>query len=258
MSKTEKHDGGRLIASQAELVGSITHELKGMLSSVEGGLYLIDSGVNKSNNRRISQGMQMLRRNVDRIKRNVSSVLYYVKDRKMDWQVHDTEELLKTAVSALEDRSAEFGARLKAELASYSIECDDFAVFSLLLNIADYALEASGASGEEFSPQVTLTVTADEDQVRFGILARGFEMDQATRDIILGEFYSPIGVMRKHLPVFIANKLVKAHGGKLDIDTAAAENQTSFSVQLPRVRAERLDEKKEGYDLDYLEREWNS
>lgn len=258
MSKTEKHEQKQLIASQAELVGSITHELKSMLSSVEGGLYLIDSGINKSNKRRVSQGMQMLRRNVDRIKRSVSSVLYYVKDRKLDWQVQDTEELLKTVINALEERSLELGVRLKTEPASYSLECDDFAVISILLNIADYALEACGASGEESSSQVIIAVTADEDQVIFDTLASGFEMKSTTREIILGEFYSPIGVMRKHLPVFIANKLVMAHGGKLEIDILAEKNTTLFSVQMPRERPAHLRGKADGADLAHLAHEWNS
>jgi hypothetical protein len=93
--------------------------------------------------------------------------------------------------------------------------------------------------------------------VNFDILARGLKMDPTTREIILGEFYSPIGVMRKHLPVFIANKLVKAHGGKLEIDISAEKNKTIFTVQMPRVRPAHLKGKEDNADLAYLAHEWN-
>ncbi len=69
-------DESLLIASQGELVGSITHDLKGMLSGVEGGLYFIDSGIKKDKKERLDEGLAMLKRNLARLREAVASVLF--------------------------------------------------------------------------------------------------------------------------------------------------------------------------------------
>ena len=51
---------------------------------------------------RIGQGHEMMKRNLDRIRRTVASQLYYVKDREINWSELTLRDLVLSAVEALQ------------------------------------------------------------------------------------------------------------------------------------------------------------
>jgi PAS domain S-box-containing protein len=65
------------------LVGSISHGIKGLLTGLDGGIYLVSSGFEKDDRARVTKGWQMAQRNVERIRSMVLDILYYAKDRDL-------------------------------------------------------------------------------------------------------------------------------------------------------------------------------
>ena len=65
------------------LVGSISHGIKGLLTGLDGGIYLVNSGFEKDRPERVTKGWEMVQRNVDRIRSMVLDILYYAKDREL-------------------------------------------------------------------------------------------------------------------------------------------------------------------------------
>jgi signal transduction histidine kinase len=49
----------------------------------------------------------------------------------------------------------------------------------------------------------------------------------------MGRYYAPKGTDRSHLSLFLAHKIVKSHGGSLDITSSPEELTTRFLVKLP-------------------------
>ena len=87
-----------LLQSQGELIGSIAHDLKGLINGIEGGMYFISSGMKKEKPERIGQGHEMMKRNLERIRRAVASHLYYVKDREINWKELGMPDMVSSAV----------------------------------------------------------------------------------------------------------------------------------------------------------------
>ena len=65
------------------LVGSISHGIKGLLTGLDGGIYLVNTGFEKDKPERVEKGWAMVQRNVDRIRGMVLDILYYAKDREL-------------------------------------------------------------------------------------------------------------------------------------------------------------------------------
>jgi len=231
---TKTPDGNaRFITSQNELVGSITHDLKGMLSGIEGGLYFIDSGIKKDKRERLDEGLAMLKRNLSRIRETVGSVLYYVKDRVIDWQPLDAQAIASRVVKGLEAHADGLGVELKVTRAEGTFAGDDFAVYSAILNLTQYALDACKLAKASPSPSVTLSASPTGTQVVFEIRAYGFVMgDEAVEDA-LTQYYSPRGADRSHLVLFMAHRLIKRHGGTLRISIDPDQGITCFEAGLP-------------------------
>jgi len=225
----------RLLASHDELVGSIAHDLKGMLSGTEGGIYLISSGIKKDNKDRLDQGLAMLRRNLRRIRKTVASVLYYVKVRQLTRQPVDVGKLIDSVAGELSELAGELRVSLKFEPASGSIEADEFAVFSLLVNLVEYALHGCSLDKTDGARKVTVTTSLTDTETVFDVLADGFRMEDEVRAIAFGRYYAPRGIDRSHLSLFIAHELAISHGGDLSA-TVLPSPATRFSVRLPAQR----------------------
>ena len=72
------------LASVGLLMSSISHGIKGLLTGLDGGVYLMTKGFEKNDSDRLKKGWEMLRRNIDRIRSMVQDILYYTKDRELE------------------------------------------------------------------------------------------------------------------------------------------------------------------------------
>lgn len=248
----------KLLKSKEELTGSITHEIKGLLSGIEGGIYLIRSGLEKNKVDWLEQGLEMVQRNLDRTRRIVGASLYYVKDRTIDWQPLEAKELLSSVQRELEPYATHLAIRLRLEDATGSFEADRMATFSILTNLATHAIEACNTAKMHATPTVTLSAASREDQVVFRILASGAVLEETTIQHALGDCYFPKGADRSHLASFVACKLAHQHGGTLRIEPNPEQGSTLFTVGFPLSRRSSVDSSPEADGTqDRFAKEWD-
>jgi signal transduction histidine kinase len=246
-----------ILASQGELVGSITHDLKGLLSGMEGGIYLVNSGLKKDKKERVEQGFEMMERNLSRMRRQVACVLYYVKDRQNNWESVEIKELAASVEKALSQQATHLGVGLDMRVNDGSFEADELAIHSLLVDLVQYSLEACALAKLKPSPSVKVRVTRTDAHITFKVSSDGFVIDEEARDHALGEFYSPRGVDRSHLGLFVAKKIAKSHNGNLQITSNADEGTTCFSVELPLTKSEASSDEGDSSTQEAMAREWN-
>ncbi len=224
-----------LIVSQGELIGSVSHDLKGLISGVDGGLYLIDSGLKKDKQERIDQGFEMLKRNLNRMRRQVSNVLYYVKDRELDLQLINIQEVFDSLEKAFSEYANYLGITLKIEKGVGSFSADDLAVYSLFANILEYLLENCRLVAGKVPIIITLSASMENDRVLFDFFVEGFSMEPEAKNYALSSYYSPKGVDRSHLGLFVSHKIAKNHNGTMAITSSLEEGSTRFMIRLPKV-----------------------
>ncbi len=228
-------DPDAVIGSIGELVGSLAHDLKGLLSGIDGGMYIASSGLKKGDQTRIDSGFGMAKRNLARINRTVSHLLYFVKDREVSWEPVDLEEVLDAVHSTLEGHAADLQISLRAESDTGTFESWELAVRSLLLNLAEYLLTLLGNVADKETASVVLSSRLEDRRVVFDVTGTGIELTQETIDRALEPYYEPDGSDRSHLAVFVANKIIHSLGGGLDISTPG-DRITRFTVELPRTK----------------------
>ena len=204
-----------LVTSQGELVGSIAHDLKGLINGIEGGMYFVSSGMKKGKQERVGQGHEMMKRNLDRIRRAVASILYYVKEREINWTELSIQGVVSSVVKAMEDRTGHLGVKMEIRAEDGRFEGDEFAVNSMLVNVVDYALEVCHRAQKETAASLVGSARVSEGWATFDLRTEGFSMEEESRQLALATYYAPRGVDRSHLSLFIANRIVRNHQGEL-------------------------------------------
>lgn len=224
------------LTSLGLMVGSISHGIKGVLTGLEAGLYLLESGLQKSDGGRIDEGMEVTRMMTDRIRNVVLTILQYAKQRELSWRdvtvAEFVDDLLAVVKPKIDPARIRFVCRIDGSPGSFQI--DTPILRSAFVNILENAIEACLADDSGKPHRIALAVRGTDDTVRFDIRDDGIGMDEETRDKVFTLFFSSKGTMGTGLGLFIAKKNIEQHGGVVELTSAAGQG-SHFQVDLPRI-----------------------
>jgi PAS domain S-box-containing protein len=216
------------------LVGSISHGIKGLLTGLDGGIYLVNSGFNKDKPERIKKGWDMVQRNVDRIRSMVLDILYYAKDRELSIDDIEVVGLVDEVRETLQKKAADLDVAIDFDVApdAGAFQGDASAIRAVLLNITENSLDACRADDQARKHRVKLGVRRVAPWIVFEIEDNGIGMDRETREKIFSLFFSSKGIKGTGLGLFIANKIVDKHGGTIKVDSEPGCG-SRFLIRLP-------------------------
>jgi len=222
------------LASIGLLVGSISHGIKGLLSGLDGGIYLINTGLEKDRPERVEKGWEMVQRNVSAIRSMVLDILYYAKDRELLLSDVSLEQLVSELRDVMAKKASDQGTVLEMEVRGEAgaLQGDYKAIRSMLVNILENSLEACRSDKGKDGHRVRLGVWRTAPWMVFEIEDNGIGMDRETREKIFSLFFSSKGIKGTGLGLFIANKIVDRHGGTIEVDSEAGRG-SRFLIRLP-------------------------
>ena len=233
----------RELQSQLESIGllisSVSHSIKGLLTGLDGGMYLVNTGLQKNNQQRISQGWEMVQRNIERIRGTVMNILYYAKKREPSWEAVAAPALVEEVCGLIEPKAREYGVSLRRDVdgGAGEFEADAKAVRSLLINLLENSVDACRVDTKKPSHAVTVGLKGFPDHLVFEIADDGIGMDRRTREKAFSLFFSSKGSEGTGLGLFIANGIAQAHRGQIGIESEL-DKGTRFVVKIPRSRKE--------------------
>ncbi len=229
--KTELQDN---LSNLGLMVGSISHGIKGLLTGLDGGLYLLDAGLIRQDLKKIQEGGDILNLMVERIRRMVSDILFYAKERDLRRERIDINTFANEIIRVVEPKSHTHNIQLKKHfnLSVDSIEIDSGFIHSALINILENAIDACLRDKEHKNPFIEFTVYNDDENLFFIITDNGVGMEMETRDKLFSLFYSSKGHEGTGLGLFLSNKIIAQHGGSINVDSVLGKG-SRFTIKLP-------------------------
>ena len=217
------------------LISSISHGIKGLLNGLNGGIYLVNKGLETDKKERITKGWDIVLRNVDRIRSMVMDILYYAKDREPNWEQVSALDLAKETYDVLKDKANEMNIEFKSDYKDDvgDFDCDKNAIRALLVNLIENSFDACRVDKSKENHKVLFGMDGDEENIWFTIKDNGIGMDRETREKAFSLFFSSKGGDGTGLGLFIANKISNAHGGIIHLESQPLKG-CEFNVKLPR------------------------
>jgi len=227
------------LSSLGLMMGSISHGIKGLLTGLDSGMYLLDSGFSKSNQERITEGWEIVKLMVGRIRKMIEDILFYAKERDLNWERVDTLEFAGEVAAVVEPKikgqGIEFEKNFNVNIGNLKIDAGY--VHSALINILENAMDACLKDESKKSHKIGFSVKLQKDYIHFDISDTGIGMDEEVKNKLFTPLFSSKGDKGTGLGLFIAHKIVAQHGGKIDVKSTPGQGSL-FSVKIPKMPPE--------------------
>ena len=215
-------------------VSSISHGIKGMLTGLDGGMYLMETGFAEAKPERVEAGWEDLKTIVRRIRKLVHNILFFAKERELKRDRVDVLNFVEDVASTVEPKIKADGIELVRDFDTFpaQIEIDAGVLRLALINILENALDACTEDDARKHHKIVFGVQGDDNQIRFEIKDNGIGMDRETRESLFTLFFSSKGNKGTGLGLFIADKIIDQHGGKIAVESSPGQG-SNFKITIP-------------------------
>ncbi len=228
------------LTSLGFMIGSISHGIKGLLTNLDGGLYLMESGLNSDRMEKVKQGFELTKDMTSRIKKLVLDILYYTKTRTLEWETVPCRKFMEETFSLVKMKARKSNIQMDFNFESATqndnVAIDKNSLQTALVNILENGIEActDDTQTSEKVHTISFHIRVDKDKVTIRIQDNGHGMDNATLKNIFTIFFSSKGNKGTGLGLFIANKVIGQHRGEIKV-MSTIDKGTKFIIKIPRV-----------------------
>lgn len=224
------------LTSLGLLIGSMSHGIRGLLTALDGGIYRLELGIKHEDKEKIHGASEVIKQMVERIRSMVLNILYYAKERNLNWSRVNVLSFSNDVASLVEQKAKKQNIEFVRDFAESmtEFEIDPGIVTSALVNILENAIDACvDDRSENKVHRVTFGLREDEDSIIFDILDNGIGMDRETRENMFTLFFSSKGHRGTGLGLFISNQIIDQHGGSIKVDSTLGQG-SHFTISLPK------------------------
>lgn len=223
------------LSSLGLMIGSVSHGIKGLLTGLDSGMYMLDSGFSNENISRIKEGWDIVRLMISRIRSLVLDILYYAKEKDLKWAQVDVLAFAREIADTIRPKAVRQGIILNCDFDSglNKFDVDAGIVSATLANVLENAVDACAADiGGGKQHRVDFNVRPDGSEIIFEVTDNGRGMDPKTQvDVFRPDFIS-----RKEegsgLGLFLTSQILKRNNGDIRIQSHPGRG-TTVTIRLP-------------------------
>lgn len=222
------------LSSLGLMIGSISHGIKGLLTGLDGGMYLMERGLTRKDQEKITEGWSSVRVVVERIRKMMMDILFYAKKRELNRENTDVasfaKEVARMMAAKIKEMPINFTFQLNQNLGRFQI--DPGYVHAALMNLFDNALDAIRRRESSKQHEIGFQVALEDQCVKLCVSDTGIGMDHETQSKLFTAFFSSKGRKGTGLGLFITHKIVEQHGGRIEV-SSAPQRGSRFTILLP-------------------------
>jgi PAS domain S-box-containing protein len=233
------------LAAVGQTVAGLAHSIKNILMGLEGGMYIVSTGLNKDDKIIISQGWEMLERNFEKTTTLVKDFLSFSKGRLPELQIINPNDLVNEIIDLYQEIAKNVHVNLIANLDAKikSFPLDPKGIHTCLTNLVSNAIDACQMSEKE-NCSVQITTKDEKGMLKFIVTDDGCGMDYEIKQKVFTTFFTTKGGKGTGLGLLTTKKIVQEHGGTITV-SSKADGGAKFKMEFPKKRLFSLYNKQE-------------
>jgi signal transduction histidine kinase len=225
------NENKRLIAAGKATL-QLSHSVKNILQMVGGAAEVIDFGLRANEIHRVKRSWDILKPNIERLKKFTLDMLDYSKERKLELEACDFNRVIQGSIESLQTqlklKKTKLLIRVDQNMPTVELDSERIHEMSLnlILNAIDIVDETTGVVNIE------TRYIEEAREVELSITDNGPGMTEEIKKTIFTPFESGKNKFGTGLGMPIAKQVVDQHSGRIEIDTKIGKGST-FRVYLP-------------------------
>ena len=230
----------RQLALMGRAVAGMAHRVKNILMGLEGGIFVVNEGLESGDQEGVSEGWEMVERNVELVSRIVKDLLYCAKERVPDLKPDVCPQKVVLDVQKLfAERLAKEEISLEVDLEEpfYTGAFDADGLHNLLCNLVTNAVDACrfDPAGDKEGHTIVLGCRKNEEGATvFEVADNGPGISEDMNERLFEDFFSTKGSEGTGIGLLVAQKVAEDHGGRVTY-TSKLGPGTTFTVTIPQV-----------------------
>jgi len=222
------------LVTLGETIAGMSHTVKNILCGLQGGVYVIDSGLTRGKEDRVRAGWSMVKNNVEKVSELVQGILYASKEREPEYQPCDPAKVLSEVCDLYEGKARSEGVQLVRAfdpiIGLYML--DPAGIHSALSNLVSNAIEACRRGEARDDRTVKIGGCAEAGTLFLQVSDDGIGMSEEVKEKLFNRFYSTKGSKGTGLGLVITRKVVEEHGGTIHVESKPGKG-TTFTIEIP-------------------------
>jgi signal transduction histidine kinase len=215
-------------------IAYLSHDIKNILEGLQGGVYVVEEGLKDNDMVLAGQGWKIVKKNIVEISTITQNILYSAKERTLKYETVSPDDLVKDAVALFQEKAESMDVRLQHRVNPMlpMVRLDPLNIRRMLNNLIWNALEACKKDKEKpYHVVIVRTDFSDRLHFKFEVEDNGVGMDDATRGNLFKESTTTKGSGGTGLGLLVVDRIVKEHGGRIEVLTTPGKGST-FRVVL--------------------------
>lgn len=222
----------------------LAHTIKNILAGLEGGTYVVDSGLDKQDMGRVKGGWSMVQKYLDQVTTLVRNLLRYARAQPPAKEPVAPADLVQGVMELYESKAGLLEIDLVAEVEPdlEPVMMDPQAMHACLTNLVTNALDACSwdPDGDDKQHRVVISACRREAEGERGpslvleVVDNGMGIPEQDQPRILQEHFTSKGMRGTGLGLLLTRKTVTDHQGRVSFTTEPGEG-TTFRIELPAV-----------------------
>ncbi|MDC0336015.1 response regulator [Pseudodesulfovibrio sp.] len=222
------------MAAVGQTVASMSHAIKNVAGGLEGGMFVLEKGLELENQEYLRQGWEMVKRDVERVKNLSLDLLDYAKPVTINPVEADpnlpAREVYDLMVSTAEKSGVELVLDLTEPLSSMRMDVE--AVHECLTNLVSNGIDACQDMLEGEKRVVIRTIDGGGMSVKYEVKDSGHGIAPETLTKIFNSFFTTKGSRGTGIGLMATKKLVKEMGGAIMANSGVGQGAT-FTLTIP-------------------------
>jgi signal transduction histidine kinase/FixJ family two-component response regulator len=223
------------LSSLGLMIGSVSHGIKGLLTGLDGGMYLLDSGFSKQDIGQLKEGWNIVRLMISRIRHLVLDILFYAKEKDLKWERVDVLDFVRDIAESIQPKAERHGIHLECDFGDQlkEFEVDAGIVRATLTNVLENAVDACVADADRTKEhRIDFKVRSKGTDIRFEVVDNGVGMDQKTQTDILRPDFISSKKEGSGLGLFLTSQILKRNNGDIRFESKPGKG-TAVIIRLP-------------------------
>ncbi len=233
--ENEKLENERM-AAVGHTVAGLAHGVKNILSGIQGGMYIMKTGLHSGQADRILNGWEMLERNIEKITIFTKDFLSFSKGEKPVYESVSPSKIAEDVLLLYKDAAKQAGIEIISEIQKGISEAnfDPDGLHTCLANLVSNAIDSCQTSEKE-NCRVIIHVFEKDSILIFEVEDDGAGMDYEIKQKVFTNFFTTKGTEGTGIGLLTTRKIVIQHGGDITMDSEPGKGSI-FSITFPRDR----------------------